>query len=63
MQYVQQIRLAEAARLLLETDESVLQIGLAVGFKSQSRFYEAFGRAFEMSPLRYRKEWLRNQGG
>ena len=44
MHYCTQLRLAEAARLLVATQRPVLDIALSVGFQSQSRFYAAFSR-------------------
>ena len=56
--YVNRHRVAEAARLLLEPDESttsVEAIGLLVGFKARSTFYEAFRRINGCTPAEYRR--------
>lgn len=47
----------EAAKAMLraERSASVLSVGLAVGFASQSNFYEAFREIEGMAPGRYRK--------
>ena len=54
-EYVLQHRLAHAQRLLLTTRRPVLEIALASGFGSVSRFYAAFGKACGVTPLAYRK--------
>ncbi|MDC7675780.1 helix-turn-helix domain-containing protein [Asticcacaulis machinosus] len=47
---------AEAARpLLMETDKTVLEIALEVGFNSKSAFYSAFRRATGTTPTACRK--------
>lgn len=54
--YVREYRVAAAKRLLLEDGSaSVLSIGLATGFRSQSNFYAAFRELTGMSPGNWRK--------
>ncbi len=54
--YIRQQRIHEAKRLLIaEPNASVLSIGLAVGFNSQSNFYAAFRDIEGMAPGQYRK--------
>ena len=40
----------------MDTDMSIAQIALAVGYESQSRFTAAFKEAYGMLPTVYRKE-------
>jgi AraC-like DNA-binding protein len=47
-------RLERAAALLRYTDRSVADICMAVGLQSVGSFTTSFGRAFGMSPTRYR---------
>lgn len=47
-------RLAHAQRLLLTTDDPVVEIAASAGFTSLSRFNEAFKRACGCSPRSYR---------
>lgn len=54
--YLTHYRIAQAQRLLATTDEKVLHIAFAAGFRTSSRFYDAFRRACGCSPIRYRKE-------
>lgn len=54
--YVRGHRVAAAQRMLLaEPDASVLSVGLAVGFTSQSNFYTAFREVTGEVPGRYRR--------
>ncbi|MEJ5238099.1 helix-turn-helix domain-containing protein [Limisphaera sp. VF-2] len=48
-------RLCHAQRLLVTTDEPILQIALASGFQSLSRFNEVFKKVCGCSPREYRK--------
>lgn len=59
-QYVREHRVNHAKRqLLAEPDASVLSIGLASGFTSQSSFYTAFGQLVGESPGKYRTRHLK----
>jgi AraC family transcriptional regulator len=53
-QYVSRLRLEEAARLLRATDQTVLQIAIAVGFENASHFSVQFKRDYGATPLAYR---------
>ncbi len=53
--HVQRLRLERAAYKLAITDESVVQIGLAVGFGAHETFSRAFRRGFGVSPTAYRR--------
>jgi AraC-like DNA-binding protein len=55
-QYLSTLRLAHAQRLLATTDRPVLDIALASGFGSQSRFYVAYRRAYGTTPARMRRD-------
>lgn len=55
-QYLTQIRLSHAERMLITGDETVLSIALASGFNSASQFYTEFARKHPFSPNRYRKK-------
>ncbi len=55
--YVREIRVAESKRQLIqEPSASVLSIGLAVGFASQSNFYAAFKEIEGLAPGQFRKK-------
>jgi AraC family transcriptional regulator len=55
-QYLINIRLAHAQRLLIETEEPVTDICFAVGFESLSSFSWLFKQRFGCSPLAYRHQ-------
>ncbi|HVR34857.1 MAG TPA: helix-turn-helix domain-containing protein [Methylomirabilota bacterium] len=53
--FITRHRITHAQRLLVTTGDSVLDVALAAGFQSLSRFNEAFKRACGCSPREYRK--------
>lgn len=53
--HMKQHRMEHAARLLLESNDSIAQIAFAVGYESQSRFTNAFKKTYGMLPSLYRK--------
>jgi AraC-like DNA-binding protein len=54
--FIREKRVSEAKQMLLdEPSASVLSVGMATGFKSQSNFYSAFREITGMSPGNYRK--------
>ncbi|MBQ9860328.1 MAG: AraC family transcriptional regulator [Clostridia bacterium] len=53
--YIQNLRIAEASRLLRESDRPVSDISVEVGFNNMSYFCRAFRREMNMTPLQYRK--------
>jgi AraC-like DNA-binding protein len=57
-QYLSSRRLERAASLLRNTDYSVAHICVSVGFASVGSFTSAFGRAYRLTPTRYRAQHL-----
>ena len=53
--YLSKIRIERAAELLESTDMSVCDVGLAVGFETQSYFCRFFKREVGVSPSEYRR--------
>ncbi|HVG23253.1 MAG TPA: AraC family transcriptional regulator [Thermoanaerobaculia bacterium] len=53
--FVREQRLAEAAALLVRTEERISTIGYQVGFGDVSNFNHAFKRRFGVSPRAYRE--------
>lgn len=53
--YLARWRMQLASRMLQTTKDTVLQIGLAVGYESEAAFVRAFKREFGAPPARYRK--------
>lgn len=54
--YVARLRLEEARRLLCETERSVIDIGLALGYQSPSHFSQVFRQGTGVTPSVYRRE-------
>lgn len=55
-QYVNSFRLAHAASLLLETEDSVSKVMTQSGFLTRSNFYREFQRVYGQSPASYRED-------
>ena len=53
--YINQLRLNYACNLLVNTDRSILDICLDIGFSSLGHFYRLFSRQYGISPQRYRQ--------
>jgi AraC-like DNA-binding protein len=62
-EYVTQVRVAEAKRLLLGTDLSVAEIARAVSYTNLNQFYKVFYRSCAMSPGEYRRYYTPTGGG
>lgn len=56
--YLMQLRLTHAQRLLITTDQKVIDVALASGFRSLSAFYEAFTKFVKKTPHAFRKKSL-----
>ena len=54
-QWIAERRLADARRLLVETDLTVASIGETVGYKDPSYFVRTFKRAHGLTPLEWRR--------
>lgn len=54
--YVARLRLEEARRLLCETDRSIIDIGLALGYQSPSHFSQVFRQGTGVTPSVYRRD-------
>lgn len=54
--YIQRRQLTEAAKLLVLSDKSILEIALSCGYESQQSFTDIFKAMYKKSPKQYRKE-------
>ena len=61
-EYVTQVRVSEAKRLLLGTDLSVAEIASAVSYTTLHQFYKVFYRSCAMSPGEYRRYYTPTGG-
>ena len=55
-QYIQKGRLAQAARLLADTDQTISDIAAANGYEYQQSFQLAFKNLYQETPLQYRRK-------
>lgn len=56
--YVRRRRLTEAARMLVHSDKSILEIALSAGYESQQAFTETFKAMYKRTPNRCREEGI-----
>lgn len=61
MQYLAEVRIGAAKKLLLETDMDIISVGFEVGYESLPTFYRVFKKHVMMSPSQYRLQH-RQQG-
>lgn len=54
--YVQRRKLTEAAKMLVFSDKSILEIALVAGYESQQAFTTIFKALYKKSPHQYREE-------
>ena len=54
--YVKRRQLTEAAKLLVFSDRSILEIALTAGYESQQSFTDIFKAMYKKSPHKYREE-------
>lgn len=54
-QYITQLKMAEAKRLIIETDKSVTEVALTLGYSSLSNFSAISGMWWVCRPLRFEK--------
>ena len=57
--YYLELRLQRARQLLLDTNHSIVQVGLMCGFSSGSHFSTAYGALFGITPREERQRKLR----
>ncbi|GGJ04711.1 helix-turn-helix domain-containing protein [Neoroseomonas lacus] len=56
--YVMHRRIQHARRMMMETNESIVQVALAVGFQTQAHFTTTFKRVVGITPYRWRQSAL-----
>jgi AraC family cel operon transcriptional repressor len=54
-QYINEIRIAHSAQLLISTNKKVVDICYDVGFDNLSNYYHLFNKIYGMSPVMLRK--------
>ncbi|MDR0640934.1 MAG: helix-turn-helix domain-containing protein [Treponema sp.] len=54
--YYDNLKIEEARKKLLETNDTIIDIAYSAGFQSLSAFYKFFKKNMNLSPSKYRKE-------
>jgi AraC family transcriptional regulator of adaptative response / methylphosphotriester-DNA alkyltransferase methyltransferase len=54
--YYDNLRIEDACKKLIHTDDTIIDIAYSAGFQSLSAFYSAFQKSIRSSPLKYRRE-------
>jgi AraC family transcriptional regulator of adaptative response / methylphosphotriester-DNA alkyltransferase methyltransferase len=54
--YYDNLRIEEAKKLLVTTNDTIIDISYNIGFASLSAFYNAFKKTANLTPSKYRKE-------
>jgi len=57
VEYVNEMRLENASKLLQETDLSIIEISMSSGYRNLSNFNRQFKTKFEVNPKTYRKQF------
>jgi len=60
--HIKMHRMEQAAKLLLTTQNDIVQIAQSVGYESQSKFTAAFKEYFQLLPTEYRKKFYSGGG-
>lgn len=55
--YINDFRLKKACELLINTDDSIVDIAFAVGFESLPTFYRVFKKTIDDTPVNYRMKY------
>ncbi len=59
--YLKEIRINEAKRLLAETDQMVAEVGQSIGYENEKHFMKTFKSVCGVSPTEYRKNMRYNR--
>jgi AraC-like DNA-binding protein len=57
MQYLTEVRMNTAKKLLAETDKDIVSISFEVGYEALATFYRVFKNSVKMSPNKYRQQY------
>ena len=60
LQYQRKLRMHEACRLLVATDQPITLIACALGYSDHSHFTREFRRSQELTPLAHRQRWTQH---
>lgn len=62
VEFINEVRIAEACRRLADTDDDIMSVAFQCGFSNLSHFNRQFRRLKKMSPREYRRHHLKAQG-
>lgn len=60
--YLKDIRMREAKKLLAETEMKIIEISQTVGYDNEKHFMKLFKNTYGVSPTEYRKNMSRAKG-
>ncbi len=61
IQFLMEVRIGHACRLLVEEDFNMAEIGYACGYNNISHFYHQFKALTKNNPLDYRNHYLKTE--
>ena len=53
-EFINELRIKQAAKQIVETDEKIFSVAMDVGFSSLSRFHRLFKKYYGATPAKYR---------
>ncbi|MEN1786289.1 MAG: helix-turn-helix transcriptional regulator, partial [Bacteroidota bacterium] len=56
--YLNSVRISNASRLLLETDQNISEIAYATGFNNLANFNRIFNKSKQLTPSQYRNQYF-----
>ncbi|MGG1556348.1 helix-turn-helix domain-containing protein [Paenibacillus ferrarius] len=56
LDYITQVRMEEAVKLIMSSDAKIQDVALAVGYNNTQSFIRLFKKAYKMTPLEYRRK-------
>ena len=59
LQYITMIKIEKAKELLLYSNESVIQVGMAIGYDNPAHFSRLFKKEIGVAPLYFKKQYNR----
>ncbi|WP_054705914.1 AraC family transcriptional regulator [Bacillus sp. JCM 19041] len=61
-EHLQEVRISQACKRLVKTNEPIFQLARRVGFQSSAHFHRVFKRILDLSPTQYRNKQQRKNG-
>ena len=62
LQYLSNFRISKAVELLKDSNLSINEISVSVGFKDVAYFYKVFVKYYGVTPKKYREKTKLNKG-